>query len=97
MKLEVFAGPPGGAMTSMNATVRSMLANHPARDPSAIRPWHHLDHDLGTTPLELVLIVVKVGEIEGVDLPVEDLSMLSTVAELVAFLTRAVLRSPRPL
>jgi acyl carrier protein len=80
-------------MTSMNATVRAVLAHQPSRDPSAIRPWHHLEHDLGMTPLELVLVVVKVEEIEGVELPVEDLSMLSTVGELVTFLTRAVLLS----
>jgi acyl carrier protein len=79
-------------MTSMDAMVRTVLAHHPARDASAIRPWHHLEHDLGMTPLELVTIVVKVEEIEGVELPVEDLFMLSTVGELVTFLTHAVAR-----
>jgi len=80
----------------MNELVRSVLARrHPARDAGAIRPWHRLERDLGMTPLELVLIALKVEEIEGVELPVEDLSTLRTVEELVSFLTRAVLYSQR--
>ncbi len=90
MKLRMFEGPPEGSIGSTNALVRALLARHPTRDTSTIRPWHHLEHDLGMTPLELVQIVVKVEEIEGVELPVEDLFMLSTLGELIAFLTRAV-------
>ena len=64
--------------------VRSALALHLSVDPTAIELEHRLEADLGLDPLDLVLVVLRLEEIEGAEFPVADLETVTTVADLVS-------------
>lgn len=64
--------------------VRFALALHLSVDPDRIEPEHRLEADLGLDPLDLVLVVLRLEEIEGAEFPVADLETVTTVADLVA-------------
>ena len=82
-------------MTRACTVVRSSLAHHLDRAASSIHGWQRLDRDLELQPLTLVLVALDVEEIEDVLLPVEQLSALETVGELVALVSRTVARGRR--
>jgi acyl carrier protein len=63
--------------------VRCALALHLSVDPAQIELEHHLEADLGLDPLDLVLVVLRLEEIEEAEFPVADLETVTTVAELV--------------
>ncbi|MBL8608165.1 MAG: hypothetical protein JNL38_12645 [Myxococcales bacterium] len=58
------------------------LAMHLDRDAADIRPHLELERDLGLDPLDLVLVVLRLEEIAGADLPLVELDGLRTVADL---------------
>jgi acyl carrier protein len=64
--------------------VRFALALHLSVDPDRIEPDHRLEADLGLEPLDLVLVVLRLEEIEEAEFPVADLESVTTVADLVA-------------
>jgi len=63
--------------------VRFALALHLSVDPEQIGPEHRLEADLGLDPLDLVLVVLRLEEIEDAEFPVADLEAVRTVADLV--------------
>ena len=74
--------------------VRFALALHLSADPGRIEPEHRLEADLGLDPLDLVLVVLRLEEIEDAEFPVADLETVITVADLVG-VVRAWSRSER--
>jgi acyl carrier protein len=64
--------------------VRLALALHLSIDPVEIELEHRLDEDLGLDPLDLVLVVLRLEEIEEAEFPVADLETVTTVADLVS-------------
>jgi acyl carrier protein len=63
--------------------VRFALALHLSVDPERIEPEHSLEADLGLDPLDLVLVVLRLEEVEDAEFPVADLATVTTVADLV--------------
>jgi acyl carrier protein len=57
-------------------------------DPALVRPETRLHADLGLDPLDLVLIVLRIEDVAGTELPVGELEGVHTVAELQAFVRR---------
>ena len=64
--------------------VRFALALHLSVDPDRIELEHRLEADLGLDPHDLVLVVLRLEEIEEAEFPVADLETVTTVADLVA-------------
>jgi acyl carrier protein len=64
--------------------VRFALALHLKAQPSHIELHHRLEQDLGLDPLDLVLVVLRLEEIEEAEFPVADLETVMTVGDLVA-------------
>jgi acyl carrier protein len=64
--------------------VRFALALHLAVDREEIELGDRLEADLGLDPLDLVLVVLRLEEIENAEFPVADLEKVETVADLVA-------------
>jgi len=83
-------------MKSTNAVVRDVLARHLNRAVSEVLPEDHLERDLDMSPLDLTLVAHELEEIEEVSLPLDHLASLRTVADLRAWVSRAVAREHRP-
>jgi acyl carrier protein len=64
--------------------VRFALALHLSMDREHIEPEDRLEADLGLDPLDLVLVVLRLEEIENAEFPVAELESVVTVADLVA-------------
>ena len=64
--------------------VRSALALHLEVDSREIDVKDRLDADLGLDPLDLVLVALRLEEIEQGEFPVARLETATTVADLVA-------------
>lgn len=68
--------------------VRQVLATHLDLPPSEIVTDRRLVEDLGLHPLDLVLVVLRLEEIEAAEFPLADLEDISTVGDLVALVVR---------
>jgi acyl carrier protein len=64
--------------------VRFALALHLSVDPQDIDVEDRLEADLGLDPLDLVLVALRLEEIEEGEFPVARLEMVTTVGDLVA-------------
>lgn len=73
-------------MKSSNALFRTLLARRTGLAPSAIQPWHHLEQDLGLTPLGRVLVALDAEETSEIRVPVETLAEARTAGQLMALL-----------
>ncbi len=62
--------------------VRFALALHLDIDPEMISDAQELDRDLGLDPLDLVLIVLRLEELNEIEFPVADLEGIATVGDL---------------
>ena len=67
---------------SFDATVRKTIAHHVGLDPAQVEPALSLTNDLGLDPLDLVLIALRLEDIEQIDFPIEQLGTVHTVGEL---------------
>jgi acyl carrier protein len=63
--------------------VRFALALHLGVDSEGVELHHRLDADLGLDPLDLVLVALRLEEIEDAEFPVAQLEMVRTVSDLV--------------
>ncbi len=63
--------------------VRAALALHLGCEPDAIRSEARLAEDLGLDPLDLVLVVLRLEEIAGSELPLDELEGVATVGQMV--------------
>jgi acyl carrier protein len=71
-------------MTDLHAdVVRRALALHLDVEPDAIAEDAALEAELGLDPLDLVLVVLRLEEIEEIEFPVADLEHIRTVGDLV--------------
>jgi acyl carrier protein len=68
--------------------VRFALALHLGVDPHVIEPENRLEGDLGLDPLDLVLVALRLEEIEEGEFPVARLETVTTVADLVEIVRR---------
>jgi acyl carrier protein len=74
---------------SLDSLVRQVVARHLAVAPCEIAPMQHLERDLGLDPLDLVLIALRLEDIEQIEFPMSRLEGAETVGDLTRIL-RAV-------
>src|SRR5262249_45395717 len=75
---------------SLSDTVRCAVAQHLDVQSTEIRSTHRFERDLGLRPLDVVLIALRLEEVQNVELPIDGLDAVYKVADLTALL-RAVL------
>jgi acyl carrier protein len=80
-------------MKSLTAIVQEIVARRARREMAAVTPSLHLQRDLKLRPLDLALVALDLEEVVDVEVPCHALANASTVGELVAFLTSAVVRA----
>lgn len=74
--------------------VRHALALHLEVPATSLALDDRLAEDLGLDPLDVVLVTLRLEELESVELPVAALESVDTVRDLVAFVRRRA--SSRP-
>ena len=72
--------------TSLENTVRRVLASHLARSVESVQPAHRLRRDLGLLPFDLVLVAQRLEELAELRIPEDLLPSARTVAELTKLL-----------
>jgi len=75
--------------------VRRTLAHYAGRPAKALHPRLRLEADLDLMPLELVLVATEIEEAVGMEVPVEGLASVETVADLMRFFRRALAHGRR--
>ena len=75
-------------MKPMNVVVREALARRARRSHLPIHSSQHLRRDLELSQLDLVLLAIDVEKTQDVEVPVDELLLLETVADLLLFFSR---------
>jgi len=65
--------------------IKTALAQHLKRDVSKIRPQDRLREDLGLDSLAMIELLFKIEEHFDLEIPNEDLSRVTTVADVTAY------------
>jgi acyl carrier protein len=65
--------------------IRTALAQHLKRDVDKVRPEHRLREDLGLDSLAMIELLFKIEEHFDLEIPNEDLSRITTVADVTAY------------
>ena len=65
--------------------IRTALAQHLKRDVSKIHPQDRLREDLGLDSLAMIELLFKIEEHFDLEIPNEDLSRVTTVADVTAY------------
>jgi acyl carrier protein len=65
--------------------IRTALAQHLKRDVGKIRPEDRLREDLGLDSLAMIELLFKIEEHFDLEIPNEDLSRITTVADVTAY------------
>ena len=65
--------------------IRTALAQHLKRDVSKVRPQDRLREDLGLDSLAMIELLFKIEEHFDLEIPNEDLSRVTTVADVTAY------------
>jgi len=65
--------------------IRSALAQHLKRDVAKIRPGDRLREDLGLDSLAMIELLFKIEEHFDLEIPNEDLSRITTVADVATY------------
>jgi len=65
--------------------IRTALAQHLKRDVSKIRPQDRLREDLGLDSLAMIELLFKIEEHFDLEIPNEDLSRVTTVADVTTY------------
>ena len=76
--------------------IRTALAQHLKRDVSKIRPQDRLREDLGLDSLAMIELLFKIEEHFDLEIPNEDLSRVTTVADVTAYVEEKLGRRPAP-
>ncbi len=71
--------------STITTQIRSALAQHLKRDVSKIRPPDRLREDLGLDSLAMIELLFKIEEHFDLEIPNEDLSRITTVADVTAY------------
>ena len=69
--------------TLLEELVGSIVARHLNVSPAAIHPGSDLQRDLHLDPLDLVLIALRIEEVEGSEFPIGRLEQARSVGDLV--------------
>jgi acyl carrier protein len=83
-------------MTSIDQTVRGVLARYVRCLPSTLHRQQLLERDLDVTPLEMVNVVLELEDILDASLPIDEVGSLQTVGDLIAFVSHVVARAKPP-
>jgi acyl carrier protein len=70
--------------------IRTALAQHLKRDPSKIQLQHDLRKDLGLDSLAMIELLFKIEEAFDLEIPNDDLSKITTVGDVVAYVEARV-------
>ena len=70
--------------------IRVALAEHLKRDVSKIQPGDDLKKDLGLDSLAMIELLFKIEEAFDLEIPNDDLSQISTVGDVIAYVERRV-------
>jgi acyl carrier protein len=65
--------------------IRTALAQHLKRDVERVRPGDRLREDLGLDSLAMIELLFKIEEHFDLEIPNEDLSRITTVADVTAY------------
>lgn len=85
-------------MVDSEIYVRNAVAGHLGIAPETVAARAHLASELSLDPLDLVLIVLRLEESVGFEVPVEGLAYIETVGDFVALVESASHgREPLPL
>jgi acyl carrier protein len=76
--------------------IRTALAQHLKRDVSKIRPQDRLREDLGLDSLAMIELLFKIEEHFDLEIPNEDLSRVTTVADVTAYVEEKLGATPAP-
>ena len=71
--------------STIASQIRTALAQHLKRDVSKIRPQDRLREDLGLDSLAMIELLFKIEEHFDLEIPNEDLSRVTTVADVTAY------------
>jgi len=74
--------------------IRTALAQHLKRDVSKIRPQDRLREDLGLDSLAMIELLFKIEEHFDLEIPNEDLSRVTTVADVTAYVEEKLGATP---
>ncbi len=80
------ASPLEDMMDRPQELVRVALALHLDMDVAGITADSELENDLGMDPLDLVLVVLRLEEIEESEFPIAELEGVTTVGELTGMI-----------
>jgi len=73
------------AESSVSARIRAALAQHLKRDVDAVGLHDDLRKDLGLDSLTMIELLFKIEEAFDLEVPNEDLPLLTTVADVVKY------------
>jgi acyl carrier protein len=73
------------AESTIATQIRTALAQHLKRDVSTIRPPDRLREDLGLDSLAMIELLFKIEEHFDLEIPNEDLSRVTTVADVTGY------------
>src|SRR5215510_4045163 len=74
-----------GSESTIAVQIKTALAQHLKRDVSKIRPGDRLREDLGLDSLAMIEMLFKIEEHFDLEIPNEDLSRITTVADVTAY------------
>src|SRR5215475_6560019 len=74
-----------GSESTIAVQIKTALAQHLKRDVSKIRPTDRLREDLGLDSLAMIELLFKIEEHFDLEIPNEDLSKITTVADVTAY------------
>jgi acyl carrier protein len=70
--------------------IRTALAEHLKRDVSKVQPQDDLKKDLGLDSLAMIELLFKIEEAFDLEIPNDDLSQITTVGDVIAYVERRV-------
>lgn len=73
------------AESTIATQIRTALAQHLKRDVSKIKPGDRLREDLGLDSLAMIELLFKIEEHFDLEIPNEDLSRITSVADVTAY------------
>jgi acyl carrier protein len=75
---------------SLSDTVRCAVAQHLDVESNEVRPTHRFERDLGLRQLDLLHIVLRLEEVESVELPIDELDAVQKVSDLTTLLRSTI-------
>ena len=84
------------AESTIAIQIRTALAQHLKRDVSKIRPQDRLREDLGLDSLAMIELLFKIEEHFDLEIPNEDLSRVTTVGDVTAYVEEKLAAAGKP-